>query len=63
MDQSLVVVTDVAPRVQVGEIVTAWVEDETGEKLCIEEVAEKAGTIAYEVLCRVASRVPRIYNW
>jgi alanine racemase len=63
MDQILVDVTDVAPRVQVGEIVTAWGEDETGERLRIEEVAAKAGTIAYEVLCRVASRVPRIYNW
>jgi alanine racemase len=36
----------------VGDTVTLW-----GDGLPIEEIAEKAGTIAYELLCRVNSRV------
>jgi alanine racemase len=62
MDQILVDVTEIAPRIEVGEIVTVWGEGENGEALPVEEAAEKAGTIAYELLCRVAPRVPRIYN-
>jgi alanine racemase len=61
MDQILVDVTDVAPRVKMGDVVTAWGLDESGGVLRVEEVAERAGTISYELLCRVASRVPRVY--
>jgi alanine racemase len=32
-----------------------------GEGLPASEVAETAGTIAYELLCRVGPRVPRVY--
>jgi len=32
-----------------------------GDTLRAEEVAEAAGTIAYEVLCSIAPRVPRVY--
>jgi len=39
-------------QVKVGDSVTLW-----GEGLPVEEVAEKAGTIAYELLCQVTSRV------
>jgi alanine racemase len=31
------------------------------EKITAEEVAEKAGTISYEILCNISSRVKRIY--
>ena len=61
MDQILVDVTNLSPNVGVGEIVTAWGQDESGVLLSIEEVASKVGTISYELLCGVASRVPRIY--
>lgn len=40
------------PQTAVGDTVTLW-----GEGLPVEEVAEKAGTIAYELLCRVNHRV------
>jgi alanine racemase len=39
-----------------GDVVTVF-----GPGLPVAEVAETAGTIAYEVLCRVGPRVPRIY--
>ena len=41
---------------QVGDPVTLW-----GDGIAVEEVAEQAGTIAYELLCCVTSRVPRSY--
>jgi len=39
-------------RLQVGDSVTLW-----GDGLPVEYVAEQAGTIAYELLCQVTSRV------
>jgi alanine racemase len=62
MDQILVDVTEISPNVAVGEIVTAWGEDENGAILPVEEVADKAETIAYEILCGVSARVPRVYD-
>jgi alanine racemase len=32
-----------------------------GEGLPVDEVAEKIGTINYEVVCGVGKRVPRVY--
>jgi alanine racemase len=40
------------PDVRVGDPVLLW-----GEGLPVEEVAQHASTIAYELLCQVASRV------
>jgi alanine racemase len=62
MDQILVDVTENSPNVTNGEIVTAWGEDENGVSLPVEEVAAKAETIAYEILCGVSARVPRVYD-
>jgi alanine racemase len=55
MDMIAVDVTDL-PAVAVGERAVLW-----GEGLPVEEVAGWAGTIAYELLCAVAPRVPREY--
>jgi len=40
--------------VEVGSRAVLW-----GAELPVEEVARHAGTIAYELLCRVSQRVPR----
>ena len=61
MDQIFVDTTELAPNIQVGEIVTAWGRDEAGVLLPIEEVAAKVETISYELLCGVAARIPRVY--
>jgi alanine racemase len=42
------------PDARPGDPVTLW-----GEGLPVEEVAGRAGTISYELLCRVTYRVPR----
>lgn len=43
------------PAARVGDRVVLW-----GGELPVEEVAAHAGTIAYELLCRVTPRVPRV---
>ncbi|MGF1562247.1 MAG: alanine racemase [Geminicoccaceae bacterium] len=52
MDLIAIDVTGLAD-VAIGDPVTLW-----GEGLPVEEVAEAAGTIAYELLCGVTQRVP-----
>ena len=42
------------PEARVGDAVTLW-----GENLPVDEVAAHAGTISYELLCRVKGRVAR----
>jgi alanine racemase len=37
--------------------VTLWGNAATGERLDVDEVAHRAGTIAYELLCALAPRV------
>jgi alanine racemase len=41
-----------APEAQVGDAVTLW-----GPGLPVEEIAERAGTVAYELLCGLTQRV------
>jgi alanine racemase len=53
MDMMSVDLTPV-PEAGVGAHVTLW-----GEGLSVDEVARAAGTIGYELLCRLTSRVPR----
>jgi len=53
MDMIAVNVAEIA-GVQVGSRGVLW-----GANLPVEEVARHAGTIGYELLCRVSQRVPR----
>ena len=45
--------------VEIGDPVLVFGEAE-GERLRVEELAEAAGTIPYELLVRVGRRVPRV---
>ena len=59
MDQFMVDVTHI-PGVSAGDVVTIFGTD--GEvTITADEVAEKAQTIGYELICGVAPRVPRVY--
>ena len=59
MDQFMVDVTHI-PDVKAGEIVTIFGTD--GDvTITADEVAEKAQTIGYELVCGIAPRVPRVY--
>ena len=60
MDMIMVDVTDLPP-VQVGETVTL-IGQQGEESIWADEVAGLIGTIPYEVLCGIGSRVPRLYE-
>jgi alanine racemase len=45
-----------------GSEVTLWGQAATGERLDVDEVAHRAGTIAYELLCALAPRVPVVQD-
>lgn len=59
MDMCMVDVTEV-PDVKVGDIATIFGHDGR-EVISVNELAEKAGTISYEIVCAVSQRVPRVY--
>ncbi len=59
MDQTLIDVTDI-PDVKVGDVVTVY-SDELEGGCSLERAAEIIGTINYELLCAIGTRVPRIY--
>ncbi len=59
MDQTLIDVTDI-PDVKIGDVVTVY-SNKLDDKCSLENAAEKIGTINYELLCAIGTRVPRIY--
>ena len=60
MDMCLIDVTDI-PDAEAGDVVTIFGHD--GEAtISVEELADKAGTISWELLCAVSARVPRVYT-
>ena len=60
MDWIMLDVTDI-PGVSVGDEVTLLGCDVGGKCILAEDLAERAGTIAYEIFCGISKRVPRIY--
>lgn len=60
MDYIMVDATDI-PHVSSGDEVVL-IGKQGKERITAEEVAEKIGTISYEVFCSVSKRVPRIYK-
>lgn len=57
MDMITVDLTPV-PDAEIGSEVTLWGRASNGALLSIDEVAQAAGTIGYELMCAVAPRVP-----
>lgn len=55
MDMSMIDLTDL-PDVGVGDEVEIF-----GKNNPVEDLARKAGTISYELICSVSKRVPRVY--
>jgi alanine racemase len=46
------------PAAGIGTEVILWGRSASGAALPIEEVAQAAGTVAYELMCALAVRVP-----
>lgn len=59
MDQCMIDVTDVN-NVKVGDEVILMGESEN-LKITADDIAEKLGTISYEITCMISKRVPRVY--
>jgi len=57
MDMLAVDLTNV-PGAGLGSEVTLWGEGPGGARLAIDDVAQAAGTIGYELMCALAARVP-----
>jgi len=60
MDMCMIDVTDV-PDAREGDDVVL-IGSQGSERITADDIAAKIGTIAYEVLCGISSRVPRIYQ-
>ncbi|UCD71389.1 MAG: hypothetical protein JSW70_10410 [Syntrophobacterales bacterium] len=58
MDHTMVDVTGVGDVAPGDEVVLMGKQG--GDEITAEEIAEKIGTISYEVLCMVGKRVPRV---
>lgn len=61
MDQLMVDVTEVKADVKVGDEVVLMGKM-VDEEILAEEIAEKVGTINYEIVCSLSRRVPRVYT-
>lgn len=60
MDMCMVDVTDL-PDIAIGDVVTIFGQDGSAS-ISVDELAQKADTISYELLCSVSKRIPRVYT-
>jgi len=60
MDMTLIDVTGIE-GVNVGDEVVL-IGEQGKERITVEDIASKTGTISYEVVCGISSRVPRVYK-
>lgn len=59
MDQCMIDVTDIPDVKKYDEVVLIGTQGEN--TILADEIAEKTGTINYEIVCRIGKRVPRVY--
>jgi len=58
MDMTMLDVTDVPAVAEGDEVVLLGAQG--SERITADDIAVKTGTIAYEVLCGIGARVPRV---
>lgn len=61
MDQLCVDISEI-DGVKIGDEATLFGSDGYGNEISVDELADKIGTISYEILCAVGIRVARIYK-
>lgn len=59
MDQCMIDVTDIPGVRKYDEVVL--IGSQGDKTILADEIAEKTGTINYEIVCRIGKRVPRVY--
>lgn len=62
MDMCMVDVTPLKKEVKIGDEVVL-IGRQGKERITAEEIADKMGTINYEVTCNISKRVPRMYKY
>lgn len=60
MDQCCIDISHIKD-VKIGDEVILFGSDEFGNEISTDELAKHIGTISYEIICAISSRVPRIY--
>jgi len=60
MDQCMIDVTDVQGDINVGDEAVLF-GSQNGIEIKIEDLADKIGTINYEIACIIGKRIPRVY--
>lgn len=60
MDQCMIDLSEI-PDISVGDEVILIGQDEFGNKITADDMADNIGTISYEILCDVSKRIPRVY--
>lgn len=60
MDQCMIDITDVEGSVNVGDEAVLF-GSQNGNEIKIEDLADKIGTINYEIACIIGKRIPRVY--
>ena len=61
MDQFMVDITHIQQSIQPGDEAVLFGINDKGLEVSVDEIAQIAGTINYEIVCMVNKRVPRIY--
>lgn len=60
MDQTMIDVTEIPAAAVGGEVVL--IGQQNGDRITADDLAAHTGTIAYEVLCAIGRRVPRVWT-
>jgi alanine racemase len=60
MDQCMLQLDDVPDAIPGDEVVLLGAQGD--EKITVNEIAERWGTLNYEVVCGLADRLPRLYE-
>lgn len=61
MDMMMIDVTPLEGKVTVGDEVVL-IGEQGREKITVQDLAKKMGTVSYEVVCTISKRVPRVYK-
>lgn len=59
MDQCMIDVTDIPGVRKYEEVILMG--SQSDKTITADEIAEKTGTVKYEIICRIGQRVPRVY--
>ena len=60
MDMCMVDITEI-PEAKIGDTLTLFGYEQTGDQVPLDPLADACGTISYELLCSISKRITRLY--